>query len=292
MRVPADANLDELKKKARQRLVGAVVLALAAAVFVPMLLESDERPLGDDVSVRIPPVDQGKFVNGINASSQGNEQAGTTKAGSAKSDADKAGTGKAADPSQTSGKSGTTSKARDGKADDKAVTGDNNDASAPANNPAIAANDAPTAAKDAPTAAARAPARSLDAAEQRVLGGPRNGAGTTSVSSTVTAKPELAPAAANKAAAPKSAASTAASTPARAGFVVQLAAFSDDKGANALANRLKRSGHPAFTEPVTTSRGTLWRVRVGPYPSREDANAARDKLKREGQNGIVAARTS
>src|SRR6185437_10542350 len=63
----ADANLDELKRKARRRLVGAVVLALAAAVFVPMLLESDERPLGDDVAVRIPSVDQGKFVNRINS---------------------------------------------------------------------------------------------------------------------------------------------------------------------------------------------------------------------------------
>jgi membrane protein required for colicin V production len=46
---------------------------------------------------------------------------------------------------------------------------------------------------------------------------------------------------------------------------VQLAAFSDDKGANALAGRLKRAGYAAYTEPVKTSKGTLWRVRVGPY---------------------------
>ena len=67
--------------------------------------------------------------------------------------------------------------------------------------------------------------------------------------------------------------------------------FADDKGANALANRLKKAGHPAFTEPVTTSRGTLWRVRVGPYATRDEANTARDRLKREGQNGIVATRS-
>jgi cell division protein FtsN len=30
-------------------------------------------------------------------------------------------------------------------------------------------------------------------------------------------------------------------------------------------------------------------VRVGPYPSHEAAVAARDKLKSEGQSGIVAA---
>jgi cell division protein FtsN len=36
----------------------------------------------------------------------------------------------------------------------------------------------------------------------------------------------------------------------------------------------------------------LWRVRVGPYATRDEANTARDRLKREGQSGIVAARTS
>ena len=58
-----DINVDELRRRARRRLVGAIVLALAAAVFVPMLLESDPKPLGEDVSVKIPPVDDGKFVN-------------------------------------------------------------------------------------------------------------------------------------------------------------------------------------------------------------------------------------
>jgi DedD protein len=72
-------------------------------------------------------------------------------------------------------------------------------------------------------------------------------------------------------------------------FSVQLAAFADDKGANALAGKLKKAGHPAYTEPYSTSRGTLWRVRVGPYPTRDAAEAARTKLKAEGQNGIIAA---
>src|SRR5207248_261099 len=84
---------------------------------------------------------------------------------------------------------------------------------------------------------------------------------------------------------------TNAATPAqiREGFAVQLAAYADDKGANALANRLKRSGYPAYTEPLKTSRGTLWRVRVGPYSSRDAATGVRDKLKAEGQSGIVAS---
>ncbi|MBK7744795.1 MAG: SPOR domain-containing protein [Betaproteobacteria bacterium] len=59
------------------------------------------------------------------------------------------------------------------------------------------------------------------------------------------------------------------------------------RGANALAGKLKKSGYAAYVEPVQTSRGTLWRVRVGGYAARADADAARAKLKAEGQNGIV-----
>src|SRR5437764_4738070 len=66
MAEPADINVDELRRRARRRLVGAIVLALGAAVIVPMLLESDPKPLGDDVAVKIPPVDDSKFVNRLN----------------------------------------------------------------------------------------------------------------------------------------------------------------------------------------------------------------------------------
>src|SRR4029453_7490344 len=69
----AELIVDEMRRKARRRLVGAIVLALAAAIILPMLLEKEPRPLGDDVSVQIPPVDQGKFVNRL-----------TEKAGDAK----------------------------------------------------------------------------------------------------------------------------------------------------------------------------------------------------------------
>ena len=52
---------------------------------------------------------------------------------------------------------------------------------------------------------------------------------------------------------------------------------------------LKKAGYPAYTEPTESSRGKLWRVRVGGYPSRAAANEARNRLKADGHNGIVAA---
>jgi DedD protein len=42
------------KKRARRRLVGAVALALAAAVGLPMLLDSEPRPLSGDIAIKIP----------------------------------------------------------------------------------------------------------------------------------------------------------------------------------------------------------------------------------------------
>jgi DedD protein len=83
----------------------------------------------------------------------------------------------------------------------------------------------------------------------------------------------------------------AAAAPAKGeSFAVQIAAFTDDKGANSLAGKLKKAGYAStYTEPVETSRGTLWRVRVGGYATRPDAEAARAKLKAEGWNGLVVA---
>jgi len=101
--------------------------------------------------------------------------------------------------------------------------------------------------------------------------------------------PKAEPAAAPGAKASPAATKEPAKDHATGDFAVQVFAFSDDKGANSLVNKLKGKGFPAYSEPVNTSRGTLWRVRVGPYVSRETAGAARDKLKVEGYNGIVAA---
>src|SRR6266404_1671024 len=58
-----DPAVDELRRRARRRLIGAIVLALAAAVLLPLLLENEPKPLGDDVSIQIPPIDSGKFIN-------------------------------------------------------------------------------------------------------------------------------------------------------------------------------------------------------------------------------------
>ena len=53
----ADPVLPE-KKRARRRLVGAVALALAVAVGLPMLLDSEPKPLAGDIAIQIPSKDK------------------------------------------------------------------------------------------------------------------------------------------------------------------------------------------------------------------------------------------
>ena len=280
----SDVNIDDLRRRARRRLVGAIVLALSAAVFVPMLLESEPKPLGEDVTVKIPPVDNGKFVNKLNAKSGSDGAKAPAKAEPVRVETPKAETTKA-EPAATAPAASTAS------------------AVAPGGTPATGSG-AATSTGDAVMAP---PKRSLADAEQKVLSPsakaptavapPLAKSPVTPVPATATpqapvpppaeairtasAKPEPA-----KAEPPQDPAKPATDAP---GFSVQLAAFSDDKGANSLSNKLKKAGYAAYTEPMTTSSGTkLWRVRVGPFATRDAAGAVRDKLKGDGYIGIVA----
>jgi DedD protein len=217
---PPDPAVDELKRRARRRLVGAVVLALAAAVILPLLLESDPKPLGDDVSIQIPPVDTGKFVNPLSP----------------------------APPKTTDAK---TEAARDSK-------------------PAATERAASSKADAAP----KAPAKDV---EQRPLTQT-----APAPASTVDASPA-------SAAQPKASSAESKPEPSVAsGFVIQVAALADAKAASDLASKLKAGGYPGYMEAFATAQGAMQRVRVGPYPSRDAADAALAKLKASGYDGIVA----
>jgi len=82
----------------------------------------------------------------------------------------------------------------------------------------------------------------------------------------------------------------ASPTPAAAstGFAVQLAAFSKPADATALRDRVRAAGFSAFTESVTTDKGSLTRVRVGPVATRAEADALKTQVKTKvGVDGIV-----
>lgn len=49
----------QLKKRARRRLVGAIVLVTAVAVVLPMILDSEPKPATQDINIQIPSPDGG-----------------------------------------------------------------------------------------------------------------------------------------------------------------------------------------------------------------------------------------
>jgi DedD protein len=54
---PVDPVLPE-KKRARRRLIGATALVLAAIIGLPMIFDSEPKPLADDIAIQIPSRDK------------------------------------------------------------------------------------------------------------------------------------------------------------------------------------------------------------------------------------------
>ena len=46
----------ELKRRSRQRLIGAIALMLLVIVFLPMFLDNEPRPLSEDILIEIPEI--------------------------------------------------------------------------------------------------------------------------------------------------------------------------------------------------------------------------------------------
>jgi len=191
----------QLKKRARRRLVGAIALVLLIVVFLPMVLDSEPKPLNQDIAINIPPIP---------------------------------------------------------KADN----------SAPAPSMPVT-----------PTTSAR----------PHVAGLPEGNPATADISAvpdpkTISPANETAKPEANKAPVKlvhKHESKPLAATPntSEDSFVVQLGAFSNAANARALQKKLQANKFKSYSELIKNPGGDRTRVRVGPYPTREEAEKARERLK-------------
>ncbi|HUP45503.1 MAG TPA: septal ring lytic transglycosylase RlpA family protein [Thermoanaerobaculia bacterium] len=78
----------------------------------------------------------------------------------------------------------------------------------------------------------------------------------------------------------------AARQAAKRGFVVQAGAFSVESNAIGLQQRLARVGQPSY---IDRENGGLYRVRIGPFPTRDEAVKARASLEANGMSAIILA---
>jgi len=73
-------------------------------------------------------------------------------------------------------------------------------------------------------------------------------------------------------------------------FVILIGAFSNQGNVKQLQTKIGELGIKVFTEPLDSPEGKKIRVRAGPFPSRDAADKAAEKMKRIGVNGVIAAK--
>lgn len=144
---------------------------------------------------------------------------------------------------------------------------------------------APAVAAAAPAAAAPKPAAKPAVKPEQT---PEQKPVVAAITKLLPKLPDAAPAAQPAAAKPEP--SVKPAPPANTGFVVQIGAFSSAADATGLRDALRRAGFNTFTDTVPGANGSLTRVRVGPVPSRAEADALKAQVKaKTGRDGMVRA---
>lgn len=72
--------------------------------------------------------------------------------------------------------------------------------------------------------------------------------------------------------------------------VILIGAFANQANVKQLQGKIGELGIKSFTEPLDSPQGTKTRVRAGPFPNREAAEKALERLKKIGVNGVVSAK--
>jgi DedD protein len=245
-RAEATEELNALRRQGRRRLVGAIALVLVAAIVLPIVFDPDPKPNLPPVSVKIPGEDESKFVPRTNAS-----------------------------PTPRVEESAPAS-------------------AAPPAEPAKSADVTPVEATkpSAPVpATAMQPAPSSSAVAKSAEPLTKSTETTKSAKSAKGAEPTKAaepakaaePTKATKAAEPTKTASTTESSTA-AQFFVQAGAFVGPDKVREVTDQLKAAKLTYYTETVATTKGTVTRIRLGPYETKAAAEKAAAAAKRLGLN--------
>ena len=254
--VSSEAQAAELRVRARRRLAGAVALVLAAVVVLPMLLDSEPAPVSNNIAIRIPDRTS-PFQPNLS------ETAVTAPA------------------SPTSPASQATS----GQVQQAPTAVTPPDSAALTTSPP-----APPSVTPAPVAAAKAEPKPEPKPKAETKPEPKSDSSKSAQSNAnrsddgarALALLEGRPTESNSANA-----AGAAKQPTKGNFVVQALSLDSASDAQSQRDKLSASGiGNAFVDgPVVVNGLKKYRVRVGPFPSREAAQAAQTRLRTLGFGG-------
>ncbi|MCH2219820.1 MAG: SPOR domain-containing protein [Dechloromonas sp.] len=252
-----DAQL-HLKKRARRRLVGAIFFVSVVAMVLPMVMDHEPRQAVQDVEIRIPGQDEKPFAPKFAV-------APVEKAPE-----------KAPEPPVV-------------MPSDKA----------PAVVPAAPEAKLPVEPAAKPTARvlevvkdAKGPEKQADKPAPKPEKTPEKPVAKSADKPLDKPKADDAKRAAAILAGQSADAKAADSKPAAKGgeFLVLIGAFSNEANVKNLKDKLSEQGIKTFSEPLDTPQGRKTRVRAGPFPNREAAEKALEKMRRIGVSGVVSAK--
>jgi|SRR5689334_15891919 len=253
----------QLKRRARRRLIGAIVLVMAIIVVLPMVLDSEPKSADQEIKVQIPSTNSGAF---------------TSKVVPAPPKTD----------GRTEGKTEANPAPKDSKAASEATP-------APGATPVVPNASPKEAPKGVAVAPAEKPAAVKEAPAVPNKEAPKEVARPEAAKPTLKAETELPKPAPAKPAAKESAkkakpAVKESSKAAGGKFVVQVIALADADRAKQMQGKIAAAGIKSYTEVVKTAKGDVTRVRAGPFATRQQAEKAREQLKALGMSGNIATR--
>jgi DedD protein len=258
------------KKRARRRLVGAIALALAAAVGLPMLLDSEPKPIAGDIAIQIPAKDKAAPLP-VPAAEKAVSAADSVDKGEEVIDAPPPAKAPAAvAAARPDAVTAPKVEHKPEPAKPETVKPEHKDVPKPEH------KDAPKAehkeAKPESRAADKDKAPVKPKADEKPAKSHDDAARALAI---------LEGKQAEKAAEKERSAESGSQK-----YVLQVAAMSSAEKAAEVQAKLREAGISSYTQKTTTPSGELIRVRVGPL-NKEDAEKVRAKLGRLGMSGAM-----
>ncbi|MBY0571744.1 MAG: SPOR domain-containing protein [Burkholderiaceae bacterium] len=283
------------KKRARRRLIGAMALALAAIIGLPMILDSEPKPLADDVNIRIPAKDK---VADITAN-QVAEPVAPRKSAVTNSDAveeiiepvSSAKSKPATDVVSKVAPAKTDVATVIAKSDKLVVTEPRPERKVEAKTEvkpetkSEPKQEPKPVAKPAEKDSAKAERKAEPKPEHKVDVKPEPKAETKLVKTNGNDDDAARALAILEGKAPPKVAKPEAAD--KSSFVVQVAVLSTQEKVDELQAKLKSGGIKSYTQKVPTASGDKTRIRVGPFESRDEAEKVRAKLTKLGLSGSL-----
>lgn len=260
----SEAQASELRSRARRRLVGALALVLVAVIVVPMLFESpkptDVAPTPVVVpSIPAPATDMPPQTNNGSASADG--YTGTVQQPEGQSAA-------SPDSNTAAQADGTTELAQGMTSPDPEAKPQ------PEAQPAVKPEAKP---KPEPKHEPKAESKPKPAKTPEKIARTDDGSVALALL---------------EGKAPPQSKPSASKSAEKGNFILQIAAYTSDADAQARRERLVGSGVTnAYVEQATSGGKSTYRLRVGPFPSRDAAQAAQARLRALGyDNGFISTK--